>query len=668
LQALTSCSFADNGSGGVRVTKANHNIYNTAVVTVTLSTNYNGDWATTWIDANNFDLVGASYVADRSGTVTPKFTLAVDMCETAWTGVNSGVVARTAVATDGKEGSYCMQITAPASPATTTLYAYYAISSTDYSKYDKLTFFLKNEVALAAGNWRICLCSDNAGATPVDTFEIPAIASLGRWVALAIARTGGGKCGNAIQSIALYSSTVAPTASKYVRVDCFNCATTIGLNQQSLISKSSLANGTYASEMWFALQSINGNTLLVDMDSNALATAGRGYGGTTEIAACYLRETTKTSLVAASSTVVQEIQDSGTVAGGNIVFLGGFNTATSIQDGCTIFDGLNGWGYGLQFSGKSFVTSFHLNFFRYYYGIFTTGATTMCSILAEGGNCNTALIFTLYKCYFPYLKANSCGLYSLGISISNAYLNIIDYLVSNNTVTSGLYFTSGSNFNIIKNAIIMNNYVSITTAVANNNFIYNLVTSGNKSGISPGSGNNYLNNPTIGESPKIQASTLYLDYKIFVTKYAGDTNDNRVYGDGFYAISQATIRHTASGLADQAFINLTHRTSAYKAKLKIMPVVFCITPNKAITCSVYIKKSHGTDIEASLFCQGGQILGVASDVESTAVGNDTDWVKKSITFTPTEVGGVEIYGLIWWLANAADENVVFDDAECTQAT
>jgi len=674
LQALTSCSFADNGSGGVRVTKANHNIYNTAIVTVTLSTDYNADWAITWIDVNNFDLVGATYVADRSGTVTPKFTSIVDRCETAWTGANGGVVARTAVATDGKEGSYCMQITAPASPATTTLYAYYAITSTDYSKYQKLTFWLKNEVALAAGNWRICLCSDNAGATPVGTFEIPAIASLGRWVALTIARTNGGNCGNAIQSIALYSSTVAPTASKYVRVDCFNCATTVGLNQQSLISKSSLANGTYASEMWFALQGISDNTLYLDNDTNNLAGVGRGYAGTTEIVPAYIRETTKTAMAAATSTIIQEIQDSGTVAAGNIVFLGGFNTSTSIQDGETFFDGQNGWGYGLQFSNKSFLTLFHINMVKYYNGYYMiTSVNSNITFNSEVSNntINNYGITQLTNSYSYYIKATGTSGYNPGVNFGS-YVgnNIFERIVSNNNISSGLQFSGATANNIIKYLIARNNSSQgVDFNYGSNNFILKYDSQGNGTGsILPGFYTNYINDATISESTKVIAGTIYRNYRILLTKIGGDVNDNRVYTDGGYAISQATIRHTASGLADQFFVNLTHRTSVYKARLKIMPVVFCKTPNKAITCSVYIKKSHGTDIEASIFCQGGQILGVASDVESTAVGNDTDWVKKSITFTPTEVGGVEIYGLIWWLANAADENVVFDDAECTQAT
>jgi hypothetical protein len=666
LQALTSCSFADNGSGGVRVTKANHNIYDTAIVAVTLSTDYNGDWATDWIDANNFDLVGATYVADRSGTVTPKFTLAVDMCETAWTGVNSGVVARTAAATDGKEGSYCMQITAPASPATATEYAYYAITSTDFSKYQKLTFWLKNEVAVLATHWKICLCSDNAGATIVDTFEIPAIPSTGQWVALTIAKTGGGNCGNAIQSIALWSATVAPTASKYLRVDCFNCATTIGLNQQSLISKSSLANGTYASEMWFALQSISGNTLLIDNYPNTLATAGRGYSGTTEIVVCYLRETIKTSLAAALTTVIQEVQDSGIFGNSSIVFLGGFNTTTSIQDGETFFDGLNGFGYGFQAMNKSFLTIFHLNFVRYYCAFYYYGGYEI-TIATEVGNSSIGFYTRVSVItYIKYLKAYNN--LTNGIYFNNSFMNYFDFVYSHNNIGEAILTTAGSGNNTFFNCGAKNSSHGVNFYTSQNNFIYNLITSGNTTtGVGAGYGVNYLINPTISESTKVNNVNLYCRSKVLINKYAGDVNDNRVYGDGFYAISQATIRHTASGLADQVFVNLTHRTSAYKARLKIMPVVFCKTPNKAITCSVYIKKSHGTDIEASIFCQGGQILRVASDVESTPVGNDTDWVKKSITFTPTEVGGVEIYGLIWWLANAADENVVFDDAECTQA-
>jgi hypothetical protein len=670
LQALTSCAFADNGSGGVRVTKTAHNIYDTAIVAVTLSTDYNGNWATDWIDADNFDLVGATYVADRSGTVTPKFTLAVDMCETAWTGVNSGVVARTAVATDGKEGSYCMQITAPASPATATEYAYYAISSTNFSLYDKLTFWIKNEVAVLATHWKICLCSDNAGATIVDTFEIPAIPSTGQWVPLTIAKTGGGKLGNAIQSIALWSATVAPTASKYLRVDCFNACTTVGLNQQSLISKISAGSGTYTSEIWYALQSVNGNTLLIDNNVNCLVGAGKGYTGTTEIAPCYIWETIKVSMPATAGVFVNEFQDSGTFAGGNIVFIGGFNTSTSIQDGETIYDPLNGFGYLFYATGKSFLTIFNISGTRANSILYTTGTSAMWTITIAGSSCSYHSLFfspisSAHQRSAKIINGVSGANHIHGNAIRNS---VFENIIVNGSLSNGIELSSGSNLNIFKTFTAKNNNIAIQFSYGSFNFVYDLITANNAYASGPianGCARNFLINPTIAETTKV-ASTAYYNGRLFINKYAGDVNDNRGYSDGAYYITQTGIKHGSSAVGWQAFITSTTRTSNYKFRFKI-GVVGVTTTDKAITYTAYVKKSHGTDIEASIVVPGGQIAGVADDVESAVAGNSTDDVQLTVTFTPTEKGVVEIYANAWWLANTADENAVFSDFGCSQA-
>jgi hypothetical protein len=618
------------------------------------------------VDANNFDLLAATYVADRSGTVTPAFTKAIDMCETAWTGVNSGVVARTAVATDAKEGSYCMQITAPASPATATEYAYYAISSTDFSLYDKLTFWIKNEVAVLATHWKICLCSDNAGATIVDTFEIPAIPSTGQWVPLTIARTGGGKLGNAIQSIALWSATVAPTASKYLRVDCFNAATTVGLNQQSMISKSSLARSTYTSGLWYCLQSINGNTLLIDNDVNCLATAGRGYTGTSETVACYLRETIKTAMATVNNTVIQEVQDSGT-SSGNILFIGGFNTSTSIQDGTTFFDGLNGFGYGIQLSSKVFITLFCLGFFRYNSSVNFVSNVYNLSIEMECGHSTYHTFYgSLYFSRIVCLKLSNSGS-SGSLFYGNAFrCSVWSNVIAIGGLASGLYYAAYSNNNKLTTVTIKNNAYGLQF-LGSGNSITDLITAGNTSGavlIFPS--NNYLYNPSLSDSIKAVA-TNYQNANLFITKYAGDVNDNRVYSDGAYCISQTSIKHGSSAIGWQVFITSVIRTVLYKFCIKI-GVVGVTTTDKAITCTAWVKKSHATDIEASIYVPGGQIAGVASNVESAVAGNDTGDVQLTLSFTPTEKGVVEVFANVWWLANTADENAVFSDFGYSQAT
>ena len=207
------------------------------------------DWANAWLTITNgataariapadeirisktpdpVSLGNGTWTAD-SATVTlaSAATATIDNCESAWTAANSATVATN---TDEKQGTNSMRITAPGSPATATKYAYYQISDTDYSSYQEISFWWKNQAADVAGNWKVCLCSDTAGDTIVDTFLVPAVPSSTRYVSFNIAKSGGGNLGASIQSIAIYSDTVTPTASNWVQIDNIFACTTNGLN------------------------------------------------------------------------------------------------------------------------------------------------------------------------------------------------------------------------------------------------------------------------------------------------------------------------------------------------------------------------------------------------------------------------------------------------------
>ena len=69
-------------------------------------------------------------------------------------------------------------------------------------------------------------------------------------------------------------------------------------------------------------------------------------------------------MASAASTQVQAVQDSG-ISGSNIEFQGGWNTSTTVQEGETFFDGLNGNGYGIYLYNKSYITLNYLNICRY---------------------------------------------------------------------------------------------------------------------------------------------------------------------------------------------------------------------------------------------------------------------------------------------------------------
>jgi len=622
----------------------------------------------------------------KTVTLASAQTLTIDLCENPWTANGSGDTTCN-TSTINKEGTYAALFTLDSSPQTSTLQAYKTISELDLSTYQKLSFWFRNSAAVVANNWKICLCSDTEGATPVDTFLIPAISSTAQYLPLTLARVGGGNLGASIQSIAVYTNSSAPTASSNILIDDIIACTTDGLNLQSLISKNSAEQG--GDEGWFGIQSINGTTVLLDNSTNCAANEGRGYSGTTETVTTYKRETIKTSMGSSSSTYVQNVQEGGTY-GNNIEFQGGWNTVTTEQDGETFFDGLNGLGYGLHISSKSYVTINLLNMCRYYRG-FNFNTATNCTIIRIS-NANNNTNYGIYlnvssnnNVFETVSNVNNNALH--GIFISNSCSNnTLTTIMNMNSNFSYNFYISGSN-NIISTIGNMNNggnyglYLSgnnnvfTTMGNANNNanFGLYLVNSANTmrflSTANNGNGGiyneaiNYLYNAIISETIEVTAFE-YANTRLFSHNHDNTAGNHWIFTDGGTINAQVTDRHTASGLAWTMTVNsATRDLTSYPLDFKIAKIA--CAANALVTVKAWMKKSHATNIGARLVCRGGQLAGVSSDVYSTKA-NDTDWEELTITFTPTEAGVIEIEAWAYYLA-ATGAYVIVDDMIISQA-
>ena len=666
LTAQTSVAFTDGGGGLILATKAAHNFTTGDIVTVSASTDYDGTYAITVASSSTFTFTKA-YVADRSGTVTPAFTKVVDLCETAWTANPAGdvTVLRVAVGTDGKEGSYSMNFTTDAAVQASIMQAYYATGTLDLSLYQKLSFWIKNEAAIAdAVSWKICLCSDVAGATPVDTFYVPAIPSTVRWLPLTLTKNGGGNLGNAIKSIAIYSDTTAPAASKYVYVDDFVACTTNGLNLQSLISKNGAAQG--GTEGFYGIQSINGVTVLLDNDTNTKGNQGRGYSGTTELVATYIRETIKTDLAAASGDSVQVVQDSGTLALGNIQFQSGYDTALNTQIGETFFDGLNGNGYGIYLNAKSYITLNYLNVCRYRYGVSFDGGSNS-NIITTLTNANNNTFIGVYfgagnnNIITTLTNANNNSNYGVYF-IGSGNNNIITTLTNANNNSYGVSFASSNNSNIITTLTnANNNYYGVSFSSSNNNIIRSLSTTGNATaGVYNDTGVNYIYKAIIAEATEVAGAVAFANSRIYSQMHDNTPNNHWIFTDGGTINSQTTTRHTASGIAWKFAITSSNRASNYPLTLSVAKLA--VAANNQVTCKIWMKKDHATNVAGKLVCRGGQLSGVSSDVTDTKA-DDTDWEQLSISFTPTETGVIEIEA--WAYYSAGSSNVYVDDFDYT---
>jgi len=725
-QNIVSSTFATP----IQITIVGHGLVTGAIVTVAghlVNTNANGDWKITWVDADNFTLdtsIGNG-IGVATGTVTPfggmswadawrsisggvagaiathiapgdiiriakspdpvgignatwtnlsktitlaaaGLTLPVCMCEAHWTAVNA--VDCLASAVDWKEGAKKVKITEDATPGANEVQAYFATGVLDLHTYQKLSFWIKNEVAIADNTrWIIKLYTTaDASGVACDEFIIPAIPSTGRWLPLTIAKTGGGNLNAAVASISICNGAGLPTASKYIYLDNIIACTTAGLNLQSLISKNGLPQG--GTEGFYGIQSINGVTVLLDNDTNTLANAGRGYSGTTELIATYIRETIKTDMGIASDTAIQQIMDSGSLALGNIQYQGGYDTGLNTQIGETFFDGLNGLGRGIYLLGKSYITLNYLNVHRYTDGYFIRSSSYNNTIttLSNASN-NTFAGVNIQQSrnntIVTLSNANNNGDNGAHFS-TDCYNNIIGTFSANSNAVEGVYFLTICKNNII-GILNVNNGTSSGLAFigdCNNNTIKTLSTSGNGIGIINDKGVNYVYKATIAEAPRVSGATTYADSRIFSQQEGGVVGNNWIYTDGGLINSEANTRPGGLGLEWKLAISSSNRNSYYPLRLSIAKIA--VVANKLVTFKAHLTKSHATDIAGYIVCKGGQIAGVPADVVATKA-NDVNPEQLTITFTPTEAGTVEIMAGAYYVA--ANGNVLVDTISIVQA-
>lgn len=700
----------------------------------------NGTWTITYVGVNTFTLDGSTGVG--TGTTGSSWkcpnqavhlataqTATITRCEQVWTVDNASTV--TADTAYKKEGWYSAKVVM-ASPANSTLYAHFATGTLNLSSYQKISFWIKNDTAVLANQWNICLCSDTAGTTVVDTFAIPAIPSTAQFLPLTIARNGGGNLGSSIQSIALYSGSSAG-ATTGITLDNFVACTTSGLNLQSLISKNTTAQTTtsatgYANESWYCIQSISQDGTVIRLDNTSLTNPttfsgqrGGGYSGATGTVTTYKRETTKTALVTLFTDYAQEIMDSGS-AGSTIQFQGSYDSATNTRNGETIFDGLNGFGYGIMaYTSRSYDTINYISLYRYSHGIALMGSSAAANLVIDTlPNCNSNQLYGIYlnatgaASVNTTINANNnaqgCRLYNTSgarfgsISACNNETNGI-HLEASNAITGsnnvqfvtldahnnnqvGLYCDQSHN-SLVGTMTAHKNYTAgVRYYYSSNNRINNLTANYNQYALNcyggAGGGtsqNNFVmyGSATGNWTTPVYAyfSSLYLNNFSYsgtlasmIDSYGANvvasSNDKQVEGTFFSQLNVATIssdttnRHTASGICWKMSPTSTVRAANYPLKLKIATIA--VVANVLVTAKVWVKKDNASGIYASFVLPGLQIAGVDTDVVAVKA-NDTSYEQLSLTFTPTAAGVVDFYVYAY---GGTTYNVYVDDFSITQ--
>lgn len=652
----------------------------------------------------------------RTVTLAGAVTANVDTGESAWT-ASSNVTCSTS--STRKEGSLSSSI-AIASGFTTGKAAFKALAgSTDFSAYQQLSFWVRNDAAIANGaTLKLCLCSDAAGATPVDTFFIPAIPSTNSWVAFTVNK--GSALGSAIQSVALYADSDPGTITLLIdniiavksvaSADSLSLTSLIGKdynlnwaattayslnaqrrpsvpNRNGLRYKVTTAGTTGSSEptwptewgqtvtdgtvVWtcigneetyYPIQSINGTTVLLDVDTSNDPTITTGkYQGATESVGTYKREPIKMAMLSASffSFSTMLAQDTGT-ADSPITFSGGWNrTDMSTQTGETWTSGQSGLGIGLwNNNSKTGIVFENLNGTRagtaiemtHTYGEYNTvrncqgtGLST-CAIrqATAGGKVNMRGI-------------NGSNCLTVGMDVSGAPVDGDAVTVDGNGggfPQAGLYH--GFHKIRLRNFVGRGNSTEATlngagTGTPVDVMLSNVETANNAGGAfgAPSGGKMVVINALIGESttwasPQIQqVNNSY----VYVHKNDNGANDHVITTYGGTITSDTSTRHTASGVAWRFNPTNLSRNSQFPLERQVC-LIKC-TANIAVTVKIWTRRDN-TNIHGRLMLKGGQITGVPYDVSVTSDPTINTWVESSaLTFTPTEDGVVEVQFDVW---------------------
>lgn len=749
--ALTSVTVANNGAGLVRCTKTAHGLVTGAVVDVTL--NYAGAWLLTVIDANNFDLVGSTYSTATAVTVTPRggsskadawksitsgataariaagdtirimaspdetlvgnatwtslsktitlagaVTATISACESAWTA--SANVTATAVAT-GKEGTNYANI-AIASAFTTGKAAYFATGTLDLSAYQKISFWVRCDTAVATSTLSLRLCTDTIGATSVHTVAIPAIQNTGVWTPLTVDLATN--LNAAIASIALYCDLDPGTIN--LRLDnliaCKASSSADALSLTSLIGKVWnrvwVASTTYAvgdirkptqpnrngfrykvmaqtgaagsseptwplelgvsvvdggvtwqceglEDTWYGIQSISGTTVKLDNETNNAASNGRGYAGVTETVATYQRRATPMVL-----STTQTVQNSGT-AGNEITFSGGWNrTDMTTQTGETWMDGQNGSSLVVDTNGKNHLVLENLNAVRGMYGFRNAGGDAT-NTTYRNCHANNSAFHGVY-CYYTTSPvkmvgccANNNGSY--GINWEDPMdASVWRVTASNNSNSGGALNDYGVHLSGNYFTAQNNGGAGLEAGAAGDTInLGNFVTGNNVSGgFAPptfGAGQHYyFFNSLFAEATEFGNLAAFENGYIYSTKHDQTADNHLITTDGGTIISATDQRHTASGIAWKFRPTSTNRSIRYPLRLSVAKLA--CAANSAVNVQIWTRRDN-TNINGTLKVAGGQIAGVPADVTVACAPSINSWTQSStLSVTPTEAGVIEV--------------------------
>lgn len=680
-----------NGVGGNTAANGTFIITNTGTNTFTLDGSVGNGTYTSGGTAQNINFRSVKLASNTQ-------TSLINDCITTWNQFNSATVSA-ATGVGCKTTPQAQQVVTPAGAVNNTKYAAQQIPTTDYSAFTHITLWVTASTVTTANTWKVCLCSDTAGTTIVDTFLLPAIGTTGQPTALVIAKSGGGSLSASIQSVALYSGNTA-ISSATVILDNINACTATGLNLQSSISPVSSNTDLYNN---YSIAGIINNIVLLDQSyqtTNLNTTGIRGYYNDTNtgtITTYYRQSLDYAGLNSLGYTTISgamgDCSEAGTL--GNITtWSGGWNTGTDTQESVTLVyipGGSVGWtpkdynkvewmgiyrgarAFGQNSSQARAYSGWTIaNCFAVGSGVgyFSTGTSVLTGVLYP----NTITNFGITVCgsgiqsQYQQLNVDTVKSYSTFIALPTAATTgVISNTCGNsifkntevynsgqvavfNTNASTMFYNTTAKYNAGLTYSTNTCYFN-TVTTSGNSYIFYVPTSGNQDG-----GNQYIQDITYSES-SIYSNTGYGFGNSYMSGLNGTANNFLGYTYQGVISRETSITH--SGASSWKVNLLTNaRDSGNPITLNIAQVYLTANVPTTISAWLYLTSANlGANIEIPAY----QIAGVTTDQIATANSATVNsWQQVSMTFTPTASGVVTLQAN-FWLTTGTNQSVYIDD-------
>ncbi len=584
----------------------------------------------------------------------------------AWTSAGGANVVCTTT-TNRKEGATSASI-AIAAGFGTGLAAYYATGTLDLSGYEQVTFWLAQSAGTAAvaGDYELRLCTDAAGVTGVHTAPIPAMNTGTAWTPITVDL--GAALNSAIQSIAFYVNVDRGAVTFFVD----NVAAAKDSTLDDAITLTSLIGKNVAGDAWWAIHSLVGTTLILERVPGTTGTGiNPGYWGATETVALWRRETIKQTIISNDNVSNNTVQDSGSLAGGQITFSGGWNrTDMSTQTGETHIEGKDGRGRGVDFTNRSFITFDKISTYRFVRGWRGSGNSN----IVFTPDCHTAhnssaMVEITAPSAVPSVLPTHFGIGHSGGIFHMSALNgdvEVDAIYNSGQAPGGVTLQGhgraviGRIYGALSGVGLCTEQTSVTLrgpwdVTAD---VIEKCAGGAQLGVGT-----ILRGATFsgntGQSVAAASNESAGDIKFYdcdfqdATEFAAigvgrdimfcSERHDKTEGAAKQVTDGGTITKV-SGPAWQFAVTSTNRDEAYPLRTVLMRIG--VKAEQEVNVSVDINRSN-TGLSARIRCRGGQVAGVAADVEDSAAGSAGVDEALSIAFTPTEDGVVEIEGLAW---------------------